>query len=136
MSDHNLEPYFTNLVASLSWDADIGCVYLQWTGNPNDDQYKAVLNAGLDLLTEKSAATWLSDGRLITVARPLAPDWAKSDWIPRAQAAGMKQLVMVLPKDAWAQTVATTGVRALFDVFDPQYFPSVDEARKWISEQG
>ena len=62
-------------------------------------------------------------------------DWMAQNWMPRALAAGLRRMALVIPKSALAhmnlEQMLSKVPRSVLQV---AYFATVDEARAWLNE--
>ena len=100
------------------------------------DQFRNVLEKGLEVFIQNRAHKWLSDDRGNGPLKPADAEWALGDWAPRVMAAGWKFWAVVLPEKVLGQMnmkrfiamYAEKGVTA-------EAFTDPAEAMKWLVEQ-
>jgi hypothetical protein len=101
------------------------------------EQFRSVLETGLQWFQKHAACKWLSDDRGNTAITPGDADWALTQWAPRVIAAGWKYWAVVMPENTigqmnmkrWIQTYADQGVTA-------RAFTDPREAMRWLEVQG
>jgi hypothetical protein len=101
------------------------------------EQFRQVLEKGLELFKKHGACKWLSDDRGNGPLKPADADWALTDWAPRVMAAGWRYWAVVMPGKVlgqmnmrrWVDTYAKQGVTVMAFV-DP------NEAMAWLENQG
>jgi hypothetical protein len=99
------------------------------------EQFRNVLEKGLELFIKHRACRWLSDDRGNGPLKPADAEWALGDWAPRVMAAGWKYWAVVLPEKVlgqmnmkrWIKTYADLGIVA-------RAFVDPDAALVWLSQ--
>jgi hypothetical protein len=97
------------------------------------EEFRDVLEKGLEVFRTRGANKWLSDDRANGPIRPADGQWALEDWAPRVLAAGWRYWAVVLPTRTlgemnmkrWVDTYAKQGVVA-------RAFTDPDEAMSWL----
>jgi hypothetical protein len=100
------------------------------------EEFRNVLEKGLELFKKHRATKWLSDDRGNGPITAADAAWATQDWAPRVMAAGWKFWAVVLPEKVlgqmnmrrWIERYAAEGVTV-------KEFADPDEALRWLSEQ-
>jgi hypothetical protein len=119
--------------ASVRWDRSGKLVFVEWEGWANSAEFTALLDAEIRALNEHRGSRILADCRRQRVLR-LEDQQRDREWLPRALAAGLKRLAIVLPTSG----LAATNVRERLEkpdsaILDIAYFEKVDEARAWLT---
>jgi hypothetical protein len=99
-------------------------------------EFRDVLEKGLQTFIAHGAVKWLSDDRGNGPLTPADSEWALTDWAPRVIAAGWKYWAVVMPEKVlgqmnmrrWIATYAEKGVTA-------QAFTDPREAMTWLTKQ-
>ncbi|HXC77641.1 MAG TPA: STAS/SEC14 domain-containing protein [Candidatus Acidoferrum sp.] len=122
-------------MAVVKWDPESQAVYTEWRGWANPSEFKAVLEAGIAALKEHRGSRGLSDTRLQKAIQQSDQEWIDRDWFPRAMAAGLNRVAIVVAQSVLVQMnierVLTTAPSAKLDV---EHFATVDAARKWLRQ--
>jgi hypothetical protein len=110
-----------------------GVLVNTWTGFLKGDEYRALMDRAIALLAQHGVSKVLAD---VSQLRPLVPadmSWTTEDWAPRAVAAGMRELAVVLPHNVFAQLSVTRVVESLGDerIVTAQ-FDDVRNALGWL----
>jgi len=104
-----------------------------WRGFLQGPAYRERMNRCLDLLAQVGAHTIIAN---VQALRPiLAEDqlWSHDDWAPRAYAAGLRRLGVVLPTTVFAQLAVTRIVRGLDQAsIHTAEFGELADAMRWI----
>jgi hypothetical protein len=97
------------------------------------EEFRRVLDLGLEELSRNCGAKWLSDDRGNAPLKPADAEWALNDWAPRVMKAGWKYWAVLMPEKVtgkmnmrrWIETYSQQGVTV--DVFD-----DTEEALVWL----
>ena len=80
---------------------DVPCIIIAWNGFANSEQFRFLMNHGLELYQAEAARTqplgWLADTRDLSAVKQADQEWLKADWNPRAHTAGIGHVVINLP---------------------------------------
>lgn len=126
--------YYHSPRLQVRWDDKLKIVITEGEGYADgDDLYKG-MNAGIELLAKKKSSRWLGDLRFRRAMQEADMVWIAKDWTPRAVAAGMKRLAIVVP-------TSVLGMMALKRTYEKieepthelRYFDSIEEAQAWLS---
>jgi hypothetical protein len=128
--------YFSSYgVAVVTWDPTLQAVHTEAQSWADPSEMAAVLEAGLQALTEHGGSRWLADGRSMKVVKQSDQDWIVQEFFPRALAAGLKRIALVIPESGLAMTTLDQLVHRLpASNLEVAFFPTVDEARSWLKE--
>jgi hypothetical protein len=99
-------------------------------------EFRQVLEKGLEAFQMHGACKWLSDDRGNGPLTPRDQEWALNNWAPRVMAAGWKYWSVVLPEKVlgqmnmrrWIETYEKQGVTA-------QAFSDPLRAMVWLRQQ-
>jgi hypothetical protein len=129
--------YFSRYgVAVVTWDPTLQAVYTEAQSWADPSEMAAVLEAGLQALTEHDGSRWLADGRNMKAIKQSDQDWIVHEFYPRALAAGLKRIALVIPTNGLAMTTVDQLAHRLPDAkVEVAYFPTVDEARSWLNSR-
>jgi hypothetical protein len=100
------------------------------------EQFRNVLEKGLELFIKYRACKWLSDDRGNGPLKPTDAEWALKDWAPRVLTEGWKYWAVVMPEKVlgqmnmqrWIKTYGEQGIVA-------RAFTDPDEALAWLKDQ-
>jgi hypothetical protein len=121
-------------VAMVGWEAATETVLVEWAGWADATEFTALLDAEIRALREHQGTRLLVDCRLQQVLTPTALDWADREWMPRALAAGLKRMAVLLPETpaAAADLKGRLG-RVPKEALQVMYFDEVEPARDWLA---
>lgn len=90
---------------TLDYDASVPCIIFSPIGFLTDEEFKAFLNLGLQIMIEKKKIhgkmSWLADTSRLGAL--LSEEWAAKDWNPRTLAEGIQHVAFVLPRDVFGK---------------------------------
>jgi hypothetical protein len=100
------------------------------------EEFRRVLEKGLEAFIQHGACKWLSDDRGNGPLTPTDSEWALHEWAPRVMRAGWKFWAVVMPEKVlgqmnmkrWIATYAEQGVTA-------NAFADPVLALRWLEEQ-
>lgn len=74
---------------------EYGIIHHQWHQPVQGEQFRAVLERGLEIFRECKADKWLSDERLNSALPKEDGIWGLTNWNPRVRAAGWKYWAVI-----------------------------------------
>jgi hypothetical protein len=99
-------------------------------------QFRNVLEKGLEVFKEKGVQKWLSDDRNNSALPTEDGDWAQNNWVPRMIAAGWKYWAIVLPEKVIGQMNMQHFIEENTKLgVTVQVFSDPDKARTWLESQ-
>ena len=126
-------------------DPSVPCIILRQVGFLNGEEFKEVLNKGLELMIEMKKehgkSTWLVN--LIEGDAQTNEDleWVGTDWNMRVLTAGIRHVAFVLPDDGYtmaqmnAETYAETAQAEIDGVqMTTRMFKDEASAKMWLRE--
>ncbi len=123
----------------LDYDASVPCIIFSPIGFLTDEEFKAFLNLGLQIMIEKKKIhgkmSWLADTSRLGAL--LSEEWAAKDWNPRSLAEGIQHVAFVLPRDVFGKmpvdnylemnTENQSSAKMLTAMFD-----ELEAAKEWL----
>jgi hypothetical protein len=85
--------------ATLWYHPDSGIVHHYFKSSVSGEDFRRVLNRGIELLEEHGACKWLSDDRNNSALSPEDSLWAFSDWEPRVLDTKWRYWAIVSPEE-------------------------------------
>jgi hypothetical protein len=120
-------------VAIVKWDPGLQAVSTEWQGWADRSEFLAVLDASLAAIKRHHASRGLVDSLKQEALSPPDQDWVNQDWFPRALAAGLRRLALVIPESALVMmSIEDVLSRVRGTMLDVAYFATVAEARTWL----
>jgi hypothetical protein len=131
MRDHKV--IIENATISLYYYPATKIVHHEFRRFTQGENFRSVLEQGLEIFKTHNACKWLSDDRGNTAITPADAEWALTNWAPRVIAAGWKYWAVVLPENTigqmnmrrWLKTYADRGVTA-------EVFSNPRQALLWL----
>ena len=129
------EPY-----GSLLFAPEVPCFIICWHGFANSEQFRFLMNRGLELYQAEAARTQplggLADTRQVQAVKPTDQEWMRTNWNIRAQHAGICHVSFVVPEtvfgqisvQSYAHNVAETNQ---YDIKISQH-RTLKEAKHWL----
>jgi hypothetical protein len=119
-------------VATVRWDPKGELVLVEWEGWSDSAEFSALLDAEIRALAEHRSSRMLADCRRQRVLT-IADQEKDKEWLPRAVAAGLRRLAIVLPTSGLATMNVKDRLSKVPSVtLEIAYFEEIDEARAWL----
>lgn len=119
--------------ATLWYHPDSKVVHHYFKTSVSGDNFRQVLNRGIDLLEEHNACKWLSDDRNNSALTPEDSLWAFEDWEPRVFAAGWMYWAIVLPQGVVGRMDMARNIAAVREAgLHVSVFTDPAEALAWL----
>lgn len=98
-----------------------------------DQEFRDVMNRGVEVFRQYGAKKWLSDDRKVSAWSPDDLEWGDTDWFPRVAQLGWKYWAIVMPE----KIIGQITMKKMVDKYtargvQTRVFPSSEEARKWL----
>ena len=107
-----------------------------WTGFGRGDGYRRPMDACIPFIEKQASGTWVADLTGWSPTTKADQAWTIEDWFPRAVAAGLRDLVVILPKSALAGMSVKSVMSQAGDIEVGQhYVGSLEEAHAIASER-
>ncbi|MCS6905811.1 MAG: STAS/SEC14 domain-containing protein [Bacteroidia bacterium] len=117
---------------------EIKALRVEWFGYPTEEEYKAIILDGLEVLKEKKLEYWIADTRKLELISESANEWTFTIALPMGVQYGCKRLAFLLPQEYLAQfsveEVAQSlehQIKALKIDLQIKYFDSLEKALQW-----
>jgi hypothetical protein len=122
--------------AVLFYHPDTKIIHHHFRRDLTSEDFRDVLNRGLELMKMHGAIKWLSDNRAIEPHSVDDAEWVNADWLPRAIALGWRYWALVGPYSPKARI----HMRSFVEYFNSRgvkvrIFDYVDEAMHWLEVQ-
>ena len=128
--------YFDSSYLTIRWIEEGGFVEMEWKKLARGDEFRHGLNMGLNLLIEKKSTKWLADLRNLGVVEKNDQIWSNEDWFPRAYAAHIKYMAIVVPQSVFAKMSMNEIMRKVDNKdLTIYYHEEIVEARRWLALQ-
>ena len=117
----------------LWFDEEKQLLHHEVHGNITGENWKELLNRGIEFIEKHQLKKWVSDNRNIPALDTADTVWINNDWLPRAVGLGWKYWALVLPTDVIAQI----NMQEFIAPFNEQgvrvmVFTMPEEAIEWI----
>ncbi len=130
-----MELYYDEPWCKIYYLNDLDCVYLDWHGFAEDDQFQEACYASLDLLKEKKLSKMIADNTDARVVSIANQDWLNEVWFPKAYKEGYRASAIVVSKDLFNE-VAVKKIVSEMDggLFTVHFFQNLEAAKDWLRE--
>lgn len=125
--------YFESKYCDIIWNEEVKAVVLQWKGYATSEQFRDIMNKGLELLVSKRGSKWVGDCTKFMTLQKADEDWSNSDWLGRAMQSGIKTIAIVTPEKLIQKNIVDRIIDNNGNVLiSTQKFSSVEEALAWL----
>ena len=119
--------------ATLWYDADKKIVHHEFHRFIYGEEFRQVLEKGLEIFKQNGAQKWLSDDRKNSTLTTEDTQWAQQSWFPQVFEAGWKYWAIVMPD----KVVGKLNMKRFIDAYSKQgltidIFDDPNEAREWL----
>jgi hypothetical protein len=122
-------------VAVVKWNWTVKAVHIEWQGWADSTEFMALNEAGLLALVEHHGSRFLSDSRQMKVVKQSDQDWLSGDLFPRALAAGLRHVAVVIPTSALAaMNIDHIAARVADDQLAIAHFATIETAAVWLTQ--
>ena len=129
------EPYGRLLLAP-----EVPCVIISWNGFANSEQFRFLMDRGLELYQAEAKRTqplgWLADTQNVQAVKPTDQDWMHTDWNVRAHRAGIRHVSFVVPETVFGQISVQSYSRNVATTNDYEIetyaHRTLKEAKQWL----
>lgn len=119
--------------ATLWYHPETKIVHHQMHRFTYGEQFRQLLDRGLEIFQEHGANKWLSDDRKNSALPAVDAEWALNDWNPRVYASGWKYWAIVMPDKVAGQTNMDWLMRENIEKgLVIRVFDDADEALQWL----
>jgi hypothetical protein len=96
-------------------------------------EFRQVLEKGLDIFQQNGANKWLSDDRANSALPTVDLEWAQTDWFPRVKNAGWHYWAIVMPEKVVGQMNMKRFIASYSEQgLTVQVFSDPEVALKWL----
>ncbi|RYY13358.1 MAG: hypothetical protein EOO36_15975 [Cytophagaceae bacterium] len=122
---------------------EVPCLIVAWYSFANSEQFRSLMNRGLELYTAEAQRTrplgWLADTRGVSAIRVADQEWLEKDWNPRAYAAGIHHVSFVVPETVFGQMAVSNysnnAVSNATYAITPDQHRTLAEAKDWLHNE-
>jgi len=128
--------YFKAPYLLLQYNEQEKYIVANWQHFPLSEEFRVGMDHLIRLMEEKKIGKVLTDTRKMGAISPDDQDWSINEWLPRAFKAGYRRIAIVISEDIFNQMSVEDIMSRVKGVdFVTQYFPSLEEGRKWLATQ-
>ncbi|NVO86445.1 hypothetical protein [Hymenobacter terrestris] len=132
----------TETYGSVLLAPEVPCLIVQWHTFANRQQFRSFMDRSLELYIQEHRHTQplglLGDTRLVGAVTPDDQHWLRTDWNPRAYAAGIRHMGFVAPESVFGQisvqsyTNNTEAANAY--TINIAHYNTLPEAKQWLHQ--
>lgn len=128
---------FDSKFATISVREEKKVAYLAWKPSAQSQDYKAVLEKSLEIISEEQIVAWIPNNTEARVVSPEDRKWAEEHFIPEAVARGVRVMAFVFPaEDAFKKYYASKLQEAAQDKnIKFEIFADGRDAERWVLKQ-
>src|SRR5213080_2093815 len=90
---------FETEVYSITFDADVPCVVMKWTGFANSRQFRKGTERMLQMLIKNNASKVVADLREMRIIKIQDQEWILNDFLPQALKFNFRALAFITSTD-------------------------------------
>ena len=121
-------------VAVVTWDEDSHAVYIDWRSWADPEEFEQLLEAGIRALAEHHGSRCLADCRNMKAINPADQELIDRNWFPRAHAAGLRRMALVVPYTGLTRIHLEDMLGQLpGSELQVAYFGTVEDATAWLT---
>jgi hypothetical protein len=122
-------------VAVVTWDEESSAVYIDWRSWADPTEFGLLLEAGIRALAEHHGSRCLADCRNMKAVKPSDQEWIDRNWIPRAHAAGLRRMAVIVPYSGISRMHVDDILGSIpGSELEVQYFGTVESATDWLAQ--
>jgi hypothetical protein len=119
---------------SIVWDRRRRCVRAQFRGFATSSEFRSGTMKILDVIRAKRVDLLISDNRSLEGVTPADRLWIRDSWIPKAVAAGLKRIAVVVARQGLGKLASEEIIsQSVGRVFATRTFDSIEAAKEWIA---
>lgn len=101
------------------------------------EEFREVLNKGVEVFKERNAQKWLSDDRKNSALPTEDVEWSMTEWFPTAFESGWKYWAIVMPDKIAGQLNMNRFLKTYIERgLVVQVFENTEEAMNWLEDAG
>ncbi|GGG51460.1 hypothetical protein [Hymenobacter glacieicola] len=130
--------------ATVLADAGTPCIVVQLHGFANREQFKHMMNTGLEYFqantTPQQPWGWIADTRRMSAIHNEIQQWLAQDWNVRAYRAGLREMSIVTSENIIGQLATQQYAQLAVAqpetyVLEPVYYPSLEDAKQGVRKR-
>ena len=121
-------------LVTVGWSSTAQMVHVEWKSSVNGSQLRTAIERGVVALSKNHGSRWLADCQSLGPISEEDQEWLDQDWFPRALAAGLRRMAIVLPwQDVARMNVEDIMGRVPETQMERAYFETVWRAQEWLT---
>lgn len=123
--------HFEREFASVEYNARDDVVVATLSEFAEGDRFRAYMDAIIEALVDENCDTIITDNREMGALSQEDQEWSVGDWAPRAEAAGLEHLALVMPESVVSKMSVENVTEMADDDIDREFFDNMGDARDW-----
>jgi hypothetical protein len=121
-----------NPICCVSYDESIPGIFVEWRSYATSAQLRFIHERVLELLEQHHASKILGDVSGLPTVHTEDQKWIIENWMPRAQAAGLRATAAKRPTANFGRLAVSTLHSAMPAKVAVRSFNRLDDARRWL----
>jgi len=127
--------HFETEYARIEYDEASGAVVGELLEFVEGEDFREYMDEIITVVEEKQATKVIGDTSQFEAALTQEDQgWSVQDWAPRAEAAGVDYMALVMPSDVVAKMSVDSIVEMADDSLERELFSDIEEAKSWLAD--
>ena len=118
--------------AEISYDESIDAVRVDWKQTATGDDFREILQTGLEIAREETATNWLGDRREMDPVADADQEWVTETWLPEADETELTQMAAVQSEQFVQELDFEFVMQKVGDDLTLKHFASIEESTEWL----
>lgn len=118
--------------AEITYDETMDAVRVEWKQTATGDDFRDILQTGLDIAREETATNWLGDRREMDPVTEPDQEWVHEQWLPEADETELTQMAAVQSEQFIQELDFEFIMQKVADDLTLKHFDSVEESKEWL----
>jgi hypothetical protein len=118
--------------AEISYDESIDAVSVDWKQTATGDDFREILQTGLEIAKEETATNWLGDRREMDPVTKADQEWVNETWLPEADETELTQIAAIQSEQFIEELDLKFVMQKVADDLTLRHFDSLEDATEWL----
>ena len=125
---------YQDAAAFITIEKRTNTVIVSWKNSPINNEFKDVLNAGLEIVKEHKIKKWIGDCTYLGAVGQEDQQWSNNEWFPQIISLGVAKMGVIVSDDVFNQ-LSVEDIMNKVEGADlvSKYFSNVDDAVDWMN---
>ncbi len=128
------DTYYKDSFITIQFNKAKKCLEVDWTGFQDLASVQRGGRMMLEMMAKNYCSKILNDNRQVKGTWSEAADWARNEWLPEIERAGLRYLAWIYSPSMFSQLSTKKSVDAISNV-TTQFFTDAVAAEEWIDQQ-